>query len=91
MSKQKVSIEKLMPLADVAARLNELAAGLKAGSIVVEQGDKSLTLTPPTMVGVEIKAKQKKNKAKFSFEITWRNPEEGKEPQDVKFTTPETA
>lgn len=75
MSKQKVSMEKLMSVSDLVEYLEGLVTGLKEGCLVVQQGDKSLSLTPPTMLAVEIKAKQKKNKSKFSMELAWRAPE----------------
>jgi amphi-Trp domain-containing protein len=64
-----------MEVQDLITYLDDLTAGLKAGNIVVKQGDKSLNLTPPQMIEVEIKAKQKKNKDKFSMELSWPTSE----------------
>jgi amphi-Trp domain-containing protein len=75
MSKQKVSIEKLMEISDLVAYLEGLVSGLKEGCLVVQEGEKSLSLTPPSMLAVEIKAKRKKNKSKFAMELSWREPD----------------
>lgn len=69
--KQKVSIEQHMPYADAVAYLEALLKGFKEGRIVVERGGESVVLTPPQSVNVEIEARRKGDKQKFSLELEW--------------------
>ena len=69
--KQKVSIEQHMAYADAVAYLEALLKGFKEGRIVVERGGESVVLTPPQNVNVEIEARRKGDKQKFSLELEW--------------------
>lgn len=69
--KQKVSIEQQMAYADAVAYLEALLKGFKEGRIVVERGGESVVLTPPQSVNVEIEARRKGDKQKFSLELEW--------------------
>ncbi|WP_167125110.1 amphi-Trp domain-containing protein [Nitratidesulfovibrio liaohensis] len=69
--KQKVSIEQHMAYADAVAYLEALLKGFREGRIVVERGGESVVLTPPQSVNVEIEARRKGDKQKFSLELEW--------------------
>lgn len=69
--KQKVSIEQHMAYADAVAYLEALLKGFKEGRIVVERGGEAVVLTPPQNVNVEIEARRKGDKQKFSLELEW--------------------
>ncbi len=69
--KQKVSIEQHMAYTDAVAYLEALLKGFKEGRIVVERGGESVVLTPPQSVNVEIEARRKGDKQKFSLELEW--------------------
>ncbi len=69
--KQKVSIEQHMAYADAVAYLEALLRGFKEGRIVVERGGEAVVLTPPQNVNVEIEARRKGDKQKFSLELEW--------------------
>lgn len=69
--KQKVSIEQQMAYTDAVAYLEALLKGFKEGRIVVERGGESVVLTPPQSVNVEIEARRKGDKQKFSLELEW--------------------
>lgn len=69
--KQKVSIEQQMAYADAVAYLEALLKGFKEGRIVVERGGEAVVLTPPQNVNVEIEARRKGDKQKFSLELEW--------------------
>jgi len=69
--KQKVSIEQQMAYTDAVAYLEALLKGFKEGRIVVERGGESVVLTPPQHVNVEIEARRKGDKQKFSLELEW--------------------
>ncbi|WP_211234119.1 amphi-Trp domain-containing protein [Desulfocurvus vexinensis] len=76
MEKDKISLEQTMALEDAIAYLEDLADGFRAGKVIVAQGDTSLELVPADSVEVEVEARVKKGKAKFSLELEWRTPME---------------
>lgn len=76
MEKDKISLEQSMALEDAIAYLEDLADGFRAGRVIVAQGDTSLELVPADSVDVEVEARVKKGKAKFSLELEWRTPVE---------------
>ncbi|SHL15490.1 amphi-Trp domain-containing protein [Desulfatibacillum alkenivorans DSM 16219] len=91
MSGNKVSQSQTMELEKVAAYLEDLAASFKEGKIVVAKGDEFVTLTPPEQVFVEVEAKAKKDKNKFSLELSWRalGPVDGGESLVISSEEPE--
>lgn len=73
MSDNSIELRKVIEIQNAVEYLEALAAGLKAGNIVVEQGERKLTLNPPPIVELQIEAKQKKAKAKFVMELQWKS------------------
>jgi amphi-Trp domain-containing protein len=73
MGEKTVSFKRMVDIHEAIAFLEALAKSFREGRIVVEHGDKSLDMTPPSVVVLEIEAKQKKDKTKFGFEIAWKN------------------
>jgi Predicted membrane protein len=92
MDKDKIEMKTLMESAAVAEYLTQLAKGFKSGSIVVEKDGESLTLTPAETAEVEVEARVKKDKARFSLEVTWRTAASLDEPASLKIsaTAPKT-
>jgi amphi-Trp domain-containing protein len=76
MSKQSVSLEKTMGLQEAIIYLEELVTSLKVGRIEVIEGEKRVILCPPSILDVEVEAKVKKDKQKFSLELSWKNQSE---------------
>ena len=72
MDKDKIEMKATMESAAVAEYLTALAKGFKSGVICVEKGDETLTLIPAEMAEVEVEARVKKDKARFSLEVSWR-------------------
>ena len=70
--KNKVKLQELIDTQTLAARLEELAAGVRCGSLVVSLGTQSLTLSPSGSVEVEIKASSKADREKIEIELSWR-------------------
>jgi amphi-Trp domain-containing protein len=83
MDKDKIEMKTLMESAAVAEYLTQLAKGFKSGSIVVEKDGESLTLTPAETAEVEVEARVKKDKARFSLEVTWRTAASLDEPASL--------
>ena len=77
MNKDKVEMKKTMAFAEAADYLAELHKHFKQGKIVIVQGEDHVVMTPPDHVTVEIEAKQKKGKQKFSLEVSWVESEAG--------------
>lgn len=76
MEKDKIELKAVMAAAEVADYLSALAKGFRAGRIVVEKDGERLELCPDAMTRaeVEVEARLKKDKAKFSLELSWRLP-----------------
>ena len=72
MEKKSIEIEETMTRTQVADFFRKVAEGLQSGSIELKSAEETLTLTPAELISVEIGAKQKKDKTKFSLEIAWR-------------------
>lgn len=75
MSKDKRSVEfkAVMTIDKMKTYLMDLLASMDDGVICVESGDACVSLEPKEMVKVEIEAKEKKGKSKFSLKLTWQN------------------
>lgn len=86
MDKDKIELKTLMESAAVADYLAQLAKGFKSGVITVEKDGESLTLTPAETAEVEVEARIKKDKARFSLEVTWRTAEAFDEPSSFKIS-----
>jgi len=76
MDKDKIEMKAMMESAAVAEYLTALAKGFKSGAITVEKDGESLTLIPAETAEVEVEARVKKDKARFSLEVTWRMAQE---------------
>lgn len=74
MEKEKIELKTVMETTEVADYLTALAKGFRAGRIVVEKDGEHLVLNPAAMskAEVEIEARIKKDKAKFSLELSWQ-------------------
>ena len=73
MSSNKICVEETMELAKVITTLEDVLESLRGGSLTVTRGGESVTLTPPGVVNLELEASQKKDKAKLTIELTWKN------------------
>ena len=73
MGREKVlfSSEEKRSRSEVAAFLRTLADKLETGSVILQQGDTSLTLDIPGNITLEVKAEEedKRTKTKYSLEV----------------------
>ena len=85
MGDNKIGYKRMVDINEAVSYLEALAQSLRDGRIVVQHGEKALELTPPTVVGLEIEAKQKKEKTKFGFELAWKYTadQDGGEPLEI--------
>lgn len=70
--KQKLEVEYTMPIADAISHLEELVCSLKEGQLTVERGEQTITLVPSGVVQFELELSHKKDKEKFSVELSWK-------------------
>jgi len=89
METDKIELKSLMEASEVADYLTALAAGFRAGRIVVEKDGECLVISPAaaSKAEVEIEARMKKDKAKFSLELSWRLSEELAPGSELKIST----
>jgi amphi-Trp domain-containing protein len=74
--KEKIKVEGVMQITEVIANLERLVADMKTGLVSLSAGDESLELRPSVLVNVDMKASRKKDKEKFSLEISWKKIKE---------------
>ena len=66
-----VAYQSQLDTAKVAAILEEIAAGLKSGSVTVEHGDQKLSIAPSDVVNVRVRARQSKKNERLSIRVRW--------------------
>ena len=72
METNKISLKQMMETKDAVAYLEDLIKSFNVGKVVVQQGEDYVDLMTPEMVDIKVEAKIKKNKSKFSLELSWR-------------------
>lgn len=77
MEKQKLDVKITLPYQEAIDYLEDMLKSLKDGKVVVQKGTEYVSMTPGETVTMELGAKTKKNKQKFSFEISWTDDGEG--------------
>ncbi|MGD9332472.1 MAG: amphi-Trp domain-containing protein [Desulfobacterales bacterium] len=77
MGEKGITYKRMVDIQEAVSYLEALAQSLRDGSVAVAHGDKALDLEPPSVVVLEIEAKQKKDKSKFGFEIAWKHTDDG--------------
>ncbi|MBU2551407.1 MAG: amphi-Trp domain-containing protein [Proteobacteria bacterium] len=88
MSKHEIDFKSVMELEQVAAYLGDLAASLKQGVVCIQKGSDFVVLNAPGLVKVEMEAKEKKDKCKFSLELSWKGEMEAKaDSSDLKISS----
>ncbi|WP_421903155.1 amphi-Trp domain-containing protein [Maridesulfovibrio sp.] len=70
--KAKVSLKKKVGQDEAIAILEDILKSFKAGNMVIQNGEESVTLIPSDEISMEIKAKTKKLKNKLSMELSWK-------------------
>lgn len=88
--KNSFSVKSALPLKDAIARLEDLVAALKAGSVTLQRGDEGIVLTPQAHVEVEIEAEQKKGKESLQWSLCWNQqaPSNGQINWSISSTPP---
>ncbi len=71
METNKVELKQIQKISEAVTYLEGLLKGLKAGRIVVQHGDNFVSLVPAEQVQIDVSAKKKKDKEKFSLVLSW--------------------
>ncbi len=70
--KTEFEYSEILSAVEVASYLQNLAAGLRNGSIKFAGHGRSIDLTPMEHVKLELMADSSKGKGEFHFEISWK-------------------
>lgn len=77
MSSNKISAKKILATTEVVTFLENIAAGMKTGQVMVECGNDAVMMRIPTEVKLEIEVKQSRDKNRITLELAWeREPAE---------------
>lgn len=76
MEKRKISLHTRLICADAAGVVEGLAEGLKERCLKIQKGDATLVLNPPEVVDIDVEARVRDGRGKFSLEISWRIPDD---------------
>jgi amphi-Trp domain-containing protein len=87
--KQSVEFKRTMESSQLISYLEALTESLKSGKLVLEQGDRFVSLAPPSLLEVEVSATQKEDKAKFSMEVSWKRTTERTGEEELRISSSE--
>ena len=87
MGEKEIGYKRMVDTREAISYLEALARSFQDGRIVVEHGEKALDLEPPSVVVLEIEAKQKKDKTKFGFEIAWKHTSDNDGGEPLKISS----
>ncbi len=88
--KSEIKIKTAANAETVIGILEDLVKSFKEGTVVLEKENEFVSLTPGNDFQVEIEAGRKKNKQKFSLELSWVLTESKEEnPPEFKISSQE--
>lgn len=74
-NKRELKAELQMALPELIHYLEAIVDGLRQGRVYLEHGGEVVGLNPSGTVTLEVEAKQKKDKEKLTFEVSWKRDE----------------
>ncbi|MCG8532863.1 MAG: amphi-Trp domain-containing protein [Desulfovibrionales bacterium] len=74
MEKKKIHINAQLPCSLAVSHIECFLEGLRAGDIVIEQGDERIVLHPQATVTLDVEAKSKKHKQRLTINLEWCTP-----------------
>ncbi len=87
MSKKEISYKGRVEYEKAIEYLEELVKGLKSGTVYLQSEQEYIELSPGKTVMIEASASQKKDKEKFSLELSWYLTEADGEDIGLKIST----
>lgn len=82
---REFKVEKILTTEDVVAYLRDLADGFEKGVITLETSAEQMVLKPGGQIKLKAEAKDKKEKEKISFKMSWINAEFAAEQENSEF------
>lgn len=71
MSKDKLKSKSVMTRDDLVAYLETLLAGLRQGTLILDNEERPLVLRPSDAIEAELEIKQKPDKEKVELKLSW--------------------
>jgi amphi-Trp domain-containing protein len=66
-----VAYRSQLEVEKVAVLLEDIAAGLRSGSVTVEHGDQNVSITPSEVVSIRVRARQSEKNERLSIRLRW--------------------
>ena len=66
-----VAYRSQLEIEKVAVLLEDIAAGLRSGSVTVEHGDQKVSITPSEVVSIRVRARQSEKNERLSIRLRW--------------------
>ena len=83
----EVAYQSQLETDKVAALLEEIAAGLKSGSVTVEHDKQKISITPSAVVGVRVRARQTHKTERISIRVRWPRGASPEGASDIKISS----
>jgi amphi-Trp domain-containing protein len=87
MGKKEVGFKGRVEPQKAIEYLEKILEGLKSGTWYVQHGDEYVSLQPSEMINMEFSASQKKEKEKFSLELSWYSMAQDNGGSELNITT----
>ncbi|WP_291328466.1 amphi-Trp domain-containing protein [Desulfovibrio sp. UCD-KL4C] len=71
--KNKITVKQTLTQDGVVTYLEDLLKSFKAGQLIINNAEDSVTLNPSEEINFELKAGSKKGKTKFSMKFSWQD------------------
>jgi amphi-Trp domain-containing protein len=72
MGKDQFEFARIASPEEIVDYLTSLAVGLKRGEVTLESGERTLHLTPPSELKLDLKVVQKEHKGKLKLQLGWK-------------------
>lgn len=87
MSKSSISLKGTTDPAALAQMLEDLARGIRAGTVCLRKGGEFVTLKPGGNLQFEIEAAEKKGKQKLEVSVKWEEPCRVANSEDIRISS----
>ena len=71
MGKEKLKSKNIMTRDDLVAYLESVLAGLRQGTLILDNEERPLVLRPSDSIEAELEIKQKSDKEKLELKLSW--------------------
>ena len=71
MGKDKIKLKNVMTRDELASYLEAVLAGLRQGALILDSEERPLILRPSDSIEAELEIKQKSDKEKLEFKLSW--------------------